>query len=103
MMMRNEFKVYDSDTHVNPVADVLDRYVDTSFRARLTELQPHRLQFDAAAQGSGQFDQYRVGTKFYRRILGEVIGRGERKAIVLSDERLSVAVPLRSAMPMGTN
>jgi len=69
--MRNGFQVYDSDTHVNPAADVLDRYVDSGFRARLPELQPHRLQFGSAAQGSGQLDQYRVGTKFYRRILGE--------------------------------
>ena len=69
--MRNGFKVYDSDTHVNPAADVLDRYVDSGFRARLPELQPHRLQFGSAAQGSGRLDQYRVGTKFYRRILGE--------------------------------
>ena len=26
--MKNGFRVYDSDTHVNPAAEVLERYVD---------------------------------------------------------------------------
>lgn len=56
------------------------------------------MQFGSAAQGSGQLDQYRVEAKFYRRILREVVGRGERKAIVLTDKRLSVAVSFRSGM-----
>jgi predicted TIM-barrel fold metal-dependent hydrolase len=68
--MRQGFKVYDSDTHVNPAADILDRYVDPTFRARLPELAPYRQQFGEAAQGSARLQQYRVGTKFYRRILG---------------------------------
>ena len=29
--------------HVNPVAEVLDRYVDPSFRPRLAELAPYRV------------------------------------------------------------
>ena len=68
--MRQGFKVYDSDTHVNPAAEILDQYVDPSFRARLADLAPYRQQFGQAAQGSGQLQQYRVGTKYYRRILG---------------------------------
>ena len=68
--MRQGFKVYDSDTHVNPAADILDRYVEPAFRARLPELAPYRQQFGEAAQGSARLQQYRVGTKFYRRILG---------------------------------
>lgn len=69
--MRNGIKVYDSDTHVNPAADILDQYISPSFRPRLAELEPYRLQFGGAAQGSGQLMQYRVGTKFYHRILGD--------------------------------
>ena len=69
--MRNGIKVYDSDTHVNPAADILDQYSSPSFRPRLAELDPYRLQFGQAAQGSGQLMQYRVGTKFYHRILGD--------------------------------
>lgn len=68
--MRQGFKVYDSDTHVNPAANILDQYVDLAFRPRLPELEPYRHQFGEAAQGSARLQQYRVGTKFYRRILG---------------------------------
>src|SRR5262249_2881947 len=41
--VRNGFKVYDVDTHVMPNAEVLDRYVDPSFRPRLAELAPYRV------------------------------------------------------------
>ncbi len=80
--MRKGFKVYDSDTHVNPAADVLDRYVDSGFREWLPELEPHRIEFGTAAQGSARLSQYRVGTKYYRRVLGtaeadpKFMGRG---------------------------
>ena len=37
--MRNGFRVYDSDTHVNPAAEVLEKYVDPGFRKRL-DCQP---------------------------------------------------------------
>jgi hypothetical protein len=30
--MKNGFQVYDSDTHINPAAEVLDKYVDPDFR-----------------------------------------------------------------------
>ena len=33
--MKNGFRVYDSDTHVLPAAEVLERYVDPDFRPRL--------------------------------------------------------------------
>ena len=48
--MRGGFKAWDADTHVNPAAEVLDRYVDPSFRPRLSELAPHRV-------ASGQIGQ----------------------------------------------
>jgi len=65
--MRNGFRVFDADTHVNPAAEVLDRYVDPGFRPRLPELAPYRL----AVEGNSDLHQYRVGTKSYRRVLGE--------------------------------
>src|SRR5262249_12323776 len=51
-------------------AEVLERYVDPSFRSRLPELAAHR---HATGQigGTPNTHQYRVGTKFYRRVLGE--------------------------------
>ena len=69
--MRNGFRAYDSDTHVNPAAEVLDRYVDPGFRARLPELEPYRLPSGQAVEGESPMHQYRVGTKYYRRVLGE--------------------------------
>jgi hypothetical protein len=35
--MRDGLRVYDADTHVNPAAEVLERYVDPSFRPRLDD------------------------------------------------------------------
>ena len=49
--MRNGFRAYDSDTHVNPAAEVLDRYVDPGFRARLPELEPYRFPSGQAVEG----------------------------------------------------
>jgi predicted TIM-barrel fold metal-dependent hydrolase len=69
--MRNGYKVYDTDTHVNPAAEVLERYVDPSFRPRLQELAPYRLPVRGTPGGTDQLHVYRVGTKLYRRILGE--------------------------------
>ncbi len=69
--MRNGYRVYDSDTHVNPAAEVLERYVDPGFRARLPELAPYRLPVGQAVEGHSQLHNYRVGTKLYRRVLGE--------------------------------
>jgi predicted TIM-barrel fold metal-dependent hydrolase len=62
--MKNGFRVYDSDTHINPAAEILDKYVDPDFRVRLPELAPYRAP-------AGDRHNYRAGTKFYRRILGE--------------------------------
>src|SRR5262245_63651485 len=68
--MRNGLRAWDADTHVNPAAEVLDRYVDPSFRPRLPELAAHR---HATSQigGTPGSHQYRVGTKLYPRVLGQ--------------------------------
>src|SRR5580704_12672632 len=63
--MRNGFRVYDADTHVSPSAEILERYVDPAFRARLPELAAYR---HAAEDGA---HSYSFGRKFYRRVLGE--------------------------------
>ena len=66
--MRNGFSVYDTDTHVNPAAEVLECYVDPSFRPRLDELAPYKEPF---TDGDTQLHNYRVGRKLFRRVLGE--------------------------------
>jgi hypothetical protein len=73
--MKNGFRVYDADTHVNPAAEVLEQYVDPGFRPRLAELAPYRLPISREVDGSGGHHNYRVGTKFNRRVLGEAAPR----------------------------
>lgn len=68
--MRNGFKVYDTDTHVMPMAEVLEQYVDPSFRPRLAELAPYRVCAGKTADGRAQH-HYSVHKRFYRRLLGE--------------------------------
>jgi predicted TIM-barrel fold metal-dependent hydrolase len=73
--MRNGYRVYDSDTHVMPAAEVLERYVDPAFRPRLAELAPYRIPIRQGEDGAEGLHYYRVATKFYRRILGEAAPR----------------------------
>ena len=40
--MKNGFRIYDTDTHIEPGADVLAKYVDPGFRSRLDDLAPYR-------------------------------------------------------------
>src|SRR5438552_16702544 len=69
--MRDGFRAFDADTHVNPAAEVLERYVDPGFRPRLPELAAHRVATGQMIGGAPDTHQYRVGTKLYRRVLGE--------------------------------
>ena len=39
--MKDGYKIIDMDTHVNPSMEVLEKYVDASFRPRLAELKPY--------------------------------------------------------------
>ncbi len=73
--MKSGFRVYDSDTHINPAAEILDKYVDPEFRARLPELEPLRIRVGQAVDGPSELHNYRTGMKFYRRILGEAAPR----------------------------
>ena len=73
--MKDGFRVYDSDTHINPAAEVLDKYVDPDFRPRLPELAPYRLPVGQAVEGHSDLHTYRAGVKHYRRILGEAAPR----------------------------
>jgi uncharacterized protein len=67
--MRNGLQAWDADTHVNPAAEVLERYVDPAFRPRLADLAPYRIATRQIG-GTPDWHQYRVDTKLYRRILG---------------------------------
>ena len=73
--MKNGFRVFDSDTHINPAAEILDKYVDPDFRPRLPELAQYRARIGQAVDGPSEYHNYRTGMKFYRRILGEAAPR----------------------------
>ena len=63
--MRAGFRVYDSDTHVEPCTEVLDRYVDPSFRARLPELAQYKVIASRPIEGEPERHAYRIGMVRY--------------------------------------
>src|SRR5262245_63780298 len=69
--MKSGFRVYDTDTHVMPVAEVLEQYVDPDFRPRLSEIATFRVSAGGASEGGEGRHQYSVNRRFYRRVLGE--------------------------------
>ena len=74
--MKDGFRVYDSDTHVLPAAEVLERYVDPEFRPRLDELAQYRTPIRASAEhAGGGLHGYRIAPRYYRRVLGEAAPR----------------------------
>jgi len=74
--MKNGFRVFDSDTHVEPSAEVLERYVDPAFRARLPDIAAYRQPMRPNTPGSSPGRHvYRFGQISYRRILGEAAPR----------------------------
>jgi hypothetical protein len=74
--MKYGFRVYDSDTHVLPAAEVIERHVDPAFRPRLAELAPYRAPIRQSAEHSGGgMHGYRIAPQYYRRVLGEAAPR----------------------------
>lgn len=69
--MKNGLHVYDSDTHVNPAAEILEQYVDAGFRDRLPELARYRVHSRKPADGTTPKHVYRFNDKVYRRVLGQ--------------------------------
>src|SRR5260370_40017741 len=85
--MKNGFRVYDVDTHINPGAEVLDKYVDPSFRPRLPELAPYKVAIQSREAGGGERHIYRFDEKVYERTLGEAKPRrGSRDSGVWGGE-----------------
>ena len=74
--MKDGLRVFDSDTHVEPTAEVLDKYVDPGFRPRLADLAPYRVPVRPGNPGGAPGRHvYRYGQISYRRILGEAAPR----------------------------
>ena len=73
--MKNGFRVYDTDTHIDPGADVLERYVDPGFRKRLDDLAPYRVAVKSRTVDGGIRNTYRFEQRLYERTLGEAEAR----------------------------
>src|SRR3974390_590557 len=52
--MKEGFRVYDTDTHIDPGADVLEKYVDPGFRPRLDDLAPYRRAIKSRRVAAGR-------------------------------------------------
>jgi uncharacterized protein len=74
--MKDGLRVFDSDTHVEPTAEVIDQYVDPGFRSRLPELAPYRQPVRPGNPGGAPGKHvYRYGQISFKRILGEAAPR----------------------------
>lgn len=69
--MRDGFRVYDTDTHIDPGADVLEKYVDPGFRVRLDDLAAYRVAVKSRTVDGGIRNTYRFEQRLYERTLGE--------------------------------
>jgi predicted TIM-barrel fold metal-dependent hydrolase len=87
--MKEGFRVYDTDTHIDPGADVLEKYVDPGFRTRLDDLAPYRRAIKSRSVDGHIRHTYSFAHKAYERTLGEAeprpgsadgrVWRGERR------------------------
>ncbi len=70
--MKNGYKVADMDTHVGPDYEILEKYMDPSFRARIPEIEPYR-RFGRPDPSGGSKGRsiLTVGQMSYNRSIGE--------------------------------
>lgn len=73
--MRNGFKVYDTDTHLHPTAETIEKYFDPPMRARMPELEkfkgPVRKSLLGAPTEPWKHEYRFPGRVVYKRILGQ--------------------------------
>jgi hypothetical protein len=90
--MRDGFRVYDTDTHIDPGADVLEKYIDPGFRPRLDDLAPYRVEIKSRTVDGGVRRTYRFAQRLYERTLGEAESKpGTGDGRVASGGRASVS------------
>jgi hypothetical protein len=74
--VKNGYKIWDTDTHIQPTVEVVEPYYDPGFRKRLPELERYKLPVPAdngtqSTRYSEGRHRYAVGKVAYRRILGQ--------------------------------
>ena len=77
--MKDGFRVYDTDTHIDPGADVLEKYVDPGFRERLDELAPYRVAIKSRSVDGGVRNTYRFEQQALRAHPGRGRSRGRAR------------------------
>ena len=70
-MAKNGFKIFDSDTHVGPYVDILDRYMTAGERERLKAWEPYKRVGQYSDQGGQGHITYTKGERKYARRLRE--------------------------------
>src|SRR3954465_8162276 len=65
-MARDGYKIFDSDTHVGPYAEILDRYLSAEEKARLPGWEEHK-----SVNAKTGHVTYVRGQRKYRRRLGD--------------------------------
>jgi predicted TIM-barrel fold metal-dependent hydrolase len=82
--MRNGLRVYDSDTHVQPSAEILEPYLDPELRVLAPDLDAHKVPIRIGLAGEVRQEPYRHTYRFGKargwsesppRILGEAAPR----------------------------
>ncbi|HEX9445486.1 MAG TPA: amidohydrolase family protein [Candidatus Binatia bacterium] len=84
--MRNGYKIFDSDTHIAPMAETLEPYLDAGMRRRLPEWERFKVPFRVGWAGERLQPPYRHRYQFTKRagwreglrILGEA---GPRESV----------------------
>ena len=66
--MRDGFKIYDSDTHLSPSAETLERYFDAAMRRRLPEWESCKVPFRIGWAGEKLHPPYRHRYRFIKRV-----------------------------------
>jgi len=65
-MAKNGYKIFDSDTHVGPQADILERYMSAGDLGKLKEFEGFLRKNDKTGHST-----YNFNTRKYARGLGE--------------------------------
>jgi len=68
--MRHGFKIFDSDTHLNPMAETLEPYFDAAMRKRLPEWESCKVPFRVGWAGEILQPPYRHRYQFKKRAVG---------------------------------
>ena len=64
--MRNGYKVYDSDTHIRPGADTLEKYVSARVRELVPDLEKFKVPWNRVSPGIRPDESYARILRIFR-------------------------------------